>query len=105
MLIEVKATKNHYFKAIHTAKQNYWNEFVKIAHSRELWSLYRLSKLKDTDTLQSFPNASTAEQLNNVLISHFFPPLYSPPTPPPNPVSRRPQYFTLGNYKDSQQML
>jgi hypothetical protein len=82
-LLEVKSTKNAYFKAIRNAKQNHLNNFVKTAQPKELWYLHRLSKPKETDTLPSFPNASTAEQLNKTLVSHYFPPLNSLPAPPP----------------------
>jgi len=81
--MEVKFTKNAFFKAIRTAKQNHWNYFVKTAQPKELWLLHRLIKPKETNTLPSFPAAATASQLNTALVSHFFPPLNSPPAPPP----------------------
>src|SRR6266566_1267494 len=81
---EVKTTKSAYFKAIKVAKTKHWNEFVKSASPKDLWAINRFSKPKEADLLPSFPNTKTAEDLNQALISHFFPPLQNPEPPSPH---------------------
>src|SRR6266566_1289607 len=81
---EVKATKTAYLKSIKAAKIKHWNNFVKNASPKELWSINRLSKPKEADSLPSFPNVKSAVELNTALISHFFPPLHNPAPPEPH---------------------
>lgn len=78
---QAKSAKYAFFNAIKKAKFEHWNSFIASSDTKDLWAVARLRKPKQQDRLPSFPNAKNPTELNQALISHFFPP--RPATLPP----------------------
>jgi hypothetical protein len=81
---EYKAARNAYFSAIQHTKKTHWNNFITQADSQQIWALRKNSTRSKDIKLPHFPNAATHSEVNQALISHFFPPQPNP-TPAPQP--------------------
>ena len=79
---EVAGTSNAgYFKAIKAAKNKYWSSFLLTATPQNLWMAKRFAYGRAQPYFPSLPGAETPQQMNDVLLDHFFPPkeLFAPP--------------------------
>jgi len=80
---EVAGTsKAGYFKAIKAAKNKHWSSFLLTATPQSLWTAKRFAYGRAQPRFPSLPGAETPQQMNNVLLDHFFP-LKEPLSPPP----------------------
>ena len=79
---EVAGTsKAGYFKAIKATKNKHWSSFLLAATPQSLWTAKRFAYGRAQPRFPSLPAAETPQQMNNVLLDHFFPPKepFSPP--------------------------
>ena len=80
---EVAGTsKKRYFKAIKAAKNKHWSSFLLTATPQSLWTATRFAYGHAQPRCPSLPGAETPQQMNNVLLDHFFPskePVSAPP--------------------------
>jgi len=69
------------FKAIKTAKNKHWSSFLLGATPQTLWRAKRFAYCLAPPRFPSLTGAVTPEQMNDVLLDHFFPPkeLFSHP--------------------------
>jgi len=80
---EVAGTsKAGYFKAIKAAKNKHWSSFLLAATPQSLWTAKRFAYGRAQPRFPSLPGAETPQQMNDVLLDHFFPPK-EPFSPPP----------------------
>jgi len=80
---EVAGTsKAGYFKAIKAAKNKHWSSFLLTATPQSLWTAKRFAYGRAQPRFPSLPGAETPQQMNSVLLDHFFPPK-DPFSPPP----------------------
>jgi len=80
---EVASTsKLGYFKAIKAAKNKHWSSFLLTATPQSLWTAKRFGYGRAQPRFPSLPGAETPQQMNEVLLDHFFPPK-EPFSPPP----------------------
>jgi len=80
---EVAGTsKAGYFKAIKAAKNKHWSSFLLAATPQSLWTAKRFANGRAPPPFPSLPGAENPQQMNNVLLNHFFPPK-EPFAPPP----------------------
>jgi len=80
---EVAGTsKAEYFKAIKAAKNRHWSSFLLAATPQSLWTAKRFAYGRAQPRFPSLPVAKTPQQMNSVLLDHFFPPK-EPFSPPP----------------------
>jgi len=80
---EVAGTsKAGYFKAIKAAKNKRWSSFLLAATPQTLWAAKRFAYGRGQRCFPSLPGAETPQQMNKVLLAHFFPPK-EPFSPPP----------------------
>jgi len=80
---EVAGTsKMGYFKAIKAAKNKHWSSFLLAATPQSLWIAKRFAYGRAQPGFPSLPGAETPQQMNSVLLDHFFPPK-EPFSPPP----------------------
>jgi len=80
---EVACTsKAGYFKAIKAAKNKHWSSFLLAATPQSLWTAKRFAYGRAQQRFPSLPGAETPQQMNDVLLDHFFPPK-EPFSPPP----------------------
>jgi len=80
---EVAGTlKAGYFKAIKAAKNKHWSSFLLTATPQSLWTAKRFPYGRAQPRFPSLLGAETPQQMNNVLLDHFFPPK-EPFSPPP----------------------
>jgi len=80
---EVAGTsKAGYFKAIKAAKNKHWSSFLLAATPQSLWTAKRFAYGWAQLRFPSLPGAETPQQMNKVLLEHFFPPKepFSPPS-------------------------
>jgi len=75
-------SKAGYFKAINAAKNEYWSSFLLTSTPQSLWTAKRLAYGRAQPRFPSLPGAETPQQMNNVLLDHFFAPK-EPFSPPP----------------------
>jgi len=61
------------FKAIKTAKNKHWSSFLLSATPQTLWTAKRFAYGRAPPRFPSLPRAETPQQMNNVLLDHFFP--------------------------------
>jgi len=72
---EVAGTsKAGYFKAIKAAKNKHGSSFLLTATPQSLWTAKRFAYGRAQPRFPSLPGAETPQQMNNVLLDHFFPP-------------------------------
>jgi len=85
---EVAGTsKAGYFKAIKAAKNKHWSSFLLTATPQSLWTAKRFTYGGAQPRFPSLPGAETPQQMNTVLLDHFFPPkepFSAPPRLRPN---------------------
>jgi len=67
-------SKAGYFKAIKTAKNKHWSSFLLSATPQNLWTANRFAYSGTPPRFPSLPGAETPQQINKVLLDHFFPP-------------------------------
>ena len=80
---EVPGTsKAGYFKAIKATKNKHWSSFLRTATPQSLWTAKRFANGRAQPGYPCLPGAETPQQMNNVLLDHFFPPK-EPFSPPP----------------------
>ena len=75
-------SKSGYFKAIKTAKNKHWSSFLLTATPQSLWTAKRFAYGRAHPRFPSLPGAETPQQMNDILLGHFFPPK-EPFSPPP----------------------
>ena len=75
-------SKAEYFKAIKEAKNRHWSSFLLGATPQSLWTAKRFAYGRTPPRFPSLPGADTPQQMNDVLLDHFFPPK-EPFSPPP----------------------
>jgi len=74
-------SKAGYFKAIKAAKNKHWSSFLLTATPQSLWTAKRFAYGRSQRRFPSLPGAETPQQMNQVLLDHFFSPK-EPFTPP-----------------------
>ena len=67
-------SKAGYFKAIKTAKNKQWSSFLLSATPQTLWTAKRFAYGRVPPRFPSLPGAETPQQMNSVLLDHFYPP-------------------------------
>jgi len=74
-------SKSGYFKAIKTAKNKRWSSFLLGATPQTLWTAKKFAYGRAPPRFPSLPLAEALQQMNDVLLDHFFPPkgLFTPP--------------------------
>jgi len=74
-------SKAGYFKAIKSAKNKYWSSFLLEATPQSLWTAKFFTSGRAPARFPSLPEAENPEQMNKVLLDHFFHPreAFSPP--------------------------
>jgi len=74
-------SKAGYFKAIKAAKNKHWSSFLLGAIPQTLWKAKRFTYRCTPPRFPSLTGAETPQQMNEVLLDHFFPPkeLFSSP--------------------------
>ena len=77
-----RTSKGGYFKAIKAAKNKHWSSFLLTATPQNLWTAKRFAFGRAQPRFPSLPGAETPQQMNSVLLDHFFPPK-EPFSPPP----------------------
>jgi len=75
-------SKAGYFKVIKTAKNKHWSSFLLGATPHSLWTAKRFANGRAPPRFHSLPGAETPQQMNKVLLDHFFP-QKEPFSPPP----------------------
>jgi len=75
-------SKAGYFKAIKAAKNKRWSSFLLGPTPQSLWTAKRFAYGCTPPRFPSLPGAETPQQMNKVLLDHFFPPK-TPFSPPP----------------------
>jgi len=75
-------SKAAYFKAIKTAKNKHWSSFLLGATPQTLWTAKKFAYGRAPPRFPSLPVAEAPQQMNDVLLDHFFPPK-EPFTPRP----------------------
>jgi len=75
-------SKAGYFKAIKAAKNKHWCSFLLAATPQSLWRAKRFAYGRAQPRFPSLPGAETPQQMNTVLLNHFFYPK-EPCSPPP----------------------
>jgi len=75
-------SKAGYFKAIKAAKNQHWSSFLLTATPQSLWTAKKVAYGRAQPRFPSLPEAETPQQMNSVLLDHFFPPK-EPFAPPP----------------------
>jgi len=75
-------SKVGYFKAIKAAKNKHWSSFLLTATPQSLWRAKRFAYGRAQPRFPCLPGAETLQQMNTVLLDHFFPPK-EPFSPPP----------------------
>jgi len=76
------SSKAGYFKTIKAAKSKHWSSFLLTATPQSLWTAKRFAYRRAQPCFPSLPGAETPQQMNSVLLEHFFPPK-EPFSPPP----------------------
>jgi len=76
------SSKAGYFKAIKAAKSKHWSSVLLTATPQSLWTAKRFAYGRAQPRFPSLPGAETPQQMNSVLLEHFFPPK-EPFCPPP----------------------
>jgi len=76
------SSKAGYFKAIKAAKSKHWSSFLLTATPESLWTAKRFAYGRAQPRFPSLPRAETPQQMNSVLLEHFFP-SKEPFSPPP----------------------
>jgi len=88
LMREVAGTsKAGYFKAIKAAKNKHGSSFLLAPTPQSLWTAKRFAYGRAQPLFPSLPGAETLQQMNNVLLEHFFPPkepFSAPPRLRPN---------------------
>jgi len=74
--------KRGYFKAIKATKNKHWSSFLLTATPQSLWTAKRFAYGHAQPRFPSLPGAVTSQQMNSVLLDHFFP-TKEPFSPPP----------------------
>lgn len=69
-----KTTKSGYFKAIKTGKNTHWSSFLLSATVKNLWTAKKFAFGRTPTCFPSLPDAETPEQMNDILLDHFFSP-------------------------------
>jgi len=77
-----RSSKAGYFKAIKAAQSKHSSSFLLTATPQSLWKAKRFAKGRAQPRFPSPPGAETPQQMNSVLLAHFFPPK-EPLLPPP----------------------
>ena len=74
-------SKAAYFKAIKAAKNKHWSSFLLTATPQSLSTAKRFAYRRAQSRFPSLPGAETPQQMNDVLLDHFFPSKepFSPP--------------------------
>ena len=67
-------SKAGYFKAIKATKNRHWSSFLLSATPQTLWTEKRFAYGRAPPRFPSLPGAETPQQMNKVLLDHFFPP-------------------------------
>jgi len=75
-------SKAGYFKAIKTAKNKYWSSFLLGATPQTLWTAKKFAYGRAPPRFPSLPVAEAPQQMNDVLLDHFFR-AKEPFSPPP----------------------
>jgi len=75
------SSKAGYFKAIKAAKSKHWSSFLLTATPQSLGTAKRFAYGRAQPRFPSLPGAETPQQMNSVLLEHFFP--YKEPFSPP----------------------
>jgi len=75
-------SRTGYLKAIKVAKNKNWSSFLLSATPQNLWMAKRFASGRAPPCFPSLPGAETPQQMNEALLSHFFPPK-APFCPPP----------------------
>ena len=75
-------SKAGYLRAIKTAKNKHWSSFLLSATPQTLWTAKKFAFGRAPPRFPSLPGAETPQQMNKVLLGHFFPPR-EPFSPPP----------------------
>ena len=76
------SSKAGYFKAIKAAKSKHWSSFLLTATPQSLWTAKTFAYGRAQPRFPSLPGAETPQQMNSVLLEHFFSPK-EPFSPPP----------------------
>jgi len=63
-----------YINAIQAAKNEHWSSFLLTATPQRLWTAKRCAYGRAQPRFPSLPGAETPQQMNDVLLEHFFPP-------------------------------
>ena len=74
-------SKAGYFKEIKAAKNKHWSSFLLTSTPQSLWTAKRFTYGRSQPRFPSLPGAETPQQMNQVLLDHFFSPK-DPFTPP-----------------------
>jgi len=65
--------RSAYFKAIKRAKRDHWSSFLASATPQTVWTAKKLAIGRPQPRFPELPGASTPPELNQALLSHFFP--------------------------------
>jgi len=76
-----KLSKQGYFKAIKAAKAHLWKSFLADATPRTIWTAKRFAVGRVAPRFPNLPDATSPEEVNQALLSHFFPPKPLPIVP------------------------
>jgi len=101
-----KTTKSGYFKAIKSGKNTHWSSFLLNATLKNRWMAKKFAFGRTPTRFPSLPEAETPEQMNDILLDHFFSPkvAFSPP-PWLRPHTKVPLPNNGGDRVHSRQML
>jgi len=70
----VKSSRRTYFKAIASAKQTHWSDFLSSATPHSLWTAKRFPFGHPPQRFPDLPLVSDPPELAEMLLHHFFPP-------------------------------
>jgi len=73
LLASARAARSAYFKAIKKAKRDHWSSFLASATPQTVWTAKKLAIGRPPPRFPELPGASTPPELNQALLSHFFP--------------------------------
>jgi len=73
LLASARAARSAYFKAIKRAKRGHWSSFLASATPQTVWTAKKRAVGRPPHRFPDLPGASTAQELNQALLSHFFP--------------------------------